>query len=104
MQLKHSQCTHDHTTTLQWFVALATEMTPMDHKVLHLPHEFLSMQYARWAAQLPRTAALLQHAYFLSFRAPTNLWDVSISGSETHQPHPALSDLHPALRRVLSPA
>ena len=51
-------------------------MAQQDREVRCLPHEFLLMQpavRARWAAQLPRTRALLQHTYFLSFTAPTNL-------------------------------
>ena len=51
-------------------------MAQQDREVRCLPHEFLLMQpvlCARWAAQLPRTRAQLQHAYFLSFTPPTKL-------------------------------
>ena len=62
--------------TLCEFIRQAAIMARQDREVRYLPHEFLLMQpvvRARWAAQLPRTRALLQHAYFLSFTAPTNL-------------------------------
>ena len=62
--------------TVHEFITQAAVMARQDREVPCLPHEFLLMQpivCARWAAQMPRTQALLQHAYVLSFTAPTNL-------------------------------
>ena len=47
-------------------------MARQDREVRCLPHEFLLMQPVV-CAQMPQTRALLQHAYLLSFTAPTNL-------------------------------
>ena len=61
---------------LHEFIRQAAAMARQDREVRYLPHEFLLMQpvvCARWAAQMPRKQAPLQHAHFLSFTAPTNL-------------------------------